>query len=130
MGVTSLAAAPRPDLAGYRIQIPGQPSVWLIDQQGYKRGIPNPTTYNNLFRNWSGIVADVDANEIANGPGLDDGAVLLKGSATPSVYIIDGGKKRGITSPAVMDQYYFNWGTIVVIPDILLNAIPNGSIWA
>jgi hypothetical protein len=128
--VTRTLATPRPDLAGYRLQIPGQPSIYLIDENGNRRGIPNPTTYKKLFRNWSGVVADVDLNEIPDAGDLDNGAVLVKGINTPSVYIMDGGKKRGITSPAVMDKYYFNWDTIVSIPDILVNAIASGPNWA
>jgi hypothetical protein len=39
----------RPDLNGLRMQTPGKPEVYLIDD-GCKRHIPNEKTYNNLFR--------------------------------------------------------------------------------
>jgi hypothetical protein len=43
----------RPDLNGARVKHPLYSSVYLIDR-GQKRGIPNPGTYNNLFKDWNG----------------------------------------------------------------------------
>src|SRR6478752_10883816 len=65
VGVTADAQGPRPDLSGLRVKLPAQPSIWLIDPEGFRRGIPNPETYNNLFRSWGGVVEDINANSIA-----------------------------------------------------------------
>lgn len=123
-----LFGVPRPDLAGYRVKVPKQAPIWVIDQDGYRRWIPNPTTFNNLFRDWS-VVEELDVANIAETVPIDDGAILFKGSATANVYLTDRGNKRWITSPAVMDKYNFNWGKIVVVPQILVNMIPTGLAW-
>src|ERR1700730_3689584 len=50
------AAMPLPGLAGYRIMSPGCADIHVIDPHGYRRRIEDHTTYNHLFRDWSGIV--------------------------------------------------------------------------
>lgn len=129
LGLTPQVVGPRPDLAGLRVKLPTQPQVYLIDPDGFLRWIPNPPTYNNLFRDWNGIIVDIDVNEIAQGVPLSDGAVLAKGATAP-VYLVSNGEKRWITSPAAMDKYYFNWRTIVVMPQVLLDSIPTGNNWS
>lgn len=115
----------RPDLNGIRVKSPAGPEVWLI-VDGVRRWIPNPTTYNNLFRDWTGIVVDINAPQITQGDDLSDGAILAKGAASPHVYLVSNGSKRWITSPAVMDKYHFSWGRIYVVPEILLASIAPG----
>jgi hypothetical protein len=123
--VAALLANPRPDLDGLRVKTPGQPEIYLMDE-GYRRWIPNPTTYNNLFRDWNGIQEDVAVGEIPLGTPLADGSVLAMGSGNGAVYLAEAGVKRWITSPAAMDKYYFNWNRIYVIPSILIRNNPDG----
>ena len=121
------AIVPQPSLAGSRLIAGTGAPVWLIDGAGFKRLIPDADTYNNLFRDWNGIIVDVDINMIAAGPDLTSGAVLAQSS--PLVWIVSNGVKRWIQSPQVMDQYYFSWDTIVRVPPILLQYIPTGNPW-
>ena len=125
----------RLDLNGYRIQVPGQPAIWLIDE-GKKRHIPNPATFNALFRNWEGIVQDINAVDIEDGPAIMNGAILAQAEGDAAVYLVDvhhsvGNvpsdlvKKRHITSPTRMDQYNFRWPSGRVAP-ILLQRISDG----
>ena len=113
----------RPDLNGMRVKQPNQDHIYLIDE-GKKRHIPDPTTYNNLFRSWE-YFEDLDVNDIETGTSITPGAVLVSGDATPHVYLIDGGCKRHVTSPAVMDKYHFRWPTQPV-PQAVIDAIPTG----
>jgi hypothetical protein len=116
----------RQDLAGQRIATPGDTAIYLVDIDGSKRHIPDPTTYNNLFRDWSGIQA-VDASTIWSGPALTSGAYLATAQETlGAVYLIDNGQKRWITSPAAMDKFWFNWNTVRKVPQSTLTPIPNG----
>jgi hypothetical protein len=119
----------RPDLAGLRLTpLTGGP-IYLVNPEGLLQWIPNPATYNNLFRDWSGV-HKVDIAGMSIGPALSDGAVLAKGNMSSEVYLVSNGKKRWITSPAVMDKYYFNWSHVFVVPQVLINAIPTGSNWS
>ena len=130
LGAKPEITEPRPDLAGLRVKSPNAPQVYLIDPDGYRRWIPNPPTYNNLFRDWNGIITDIDTNEISEASPLTDGAVLARGIGTAPVYLVSNGMKRWITSPTAMDKYYFNWNTVVQIPSILVDSIPTGSPWS
>jgi hypothetical protein len=114
----------RPDLNGLRVQLPGHPEIYLIDE-GCKRHIPNPPTFDNLFRNWDGIVQDLNVNDILSGPPIPDGAVLLQAKGAAEVWLIDGHVKRHVTSPAVMDRYNLRWPPTRVDPTVV-NAIQTG----
>jgi hypothetical protein len=129
MGVEPVAenwSAPRPDLNGLRVKLPNRHEIYLIDR-GYRRWIPNPATYNNLFRDWNGVVIDIDIDEIPLGASITSGAVLARASGTAPIYLIDQGLKRWIASPAIMDKYYFAWGRVYTLPSATINAIPSGS---
>ena len=115
----------RKDLDGLRVQLPGDPAVYLMDQ-GTKRHVPNPATYNNLFRDWNGIVVDASINTIDTGTPISDGAVLAQAFGDSAVYLIDQGRKRHIGSPATMDRYYFDWSKIQHVAPIIIASIPEG----
>jgi len=114
----------RRDLDGLRLQLPGDPAIYLMDA-GKKRHIPNPPTYNNLFRDWNGVVPDPDLNSIDTGTEISNGAVLAQAFGDAAVYLIDGGQKRHIGNPATMDRYYLNWNTIQHVAPIIIASIPN-----
>jgi len=116
----------RPDLAGYRIKEQGQPPVYLIDDDGTRRWIPNPQTYDNLFRDWDGIVQDLDINEIDQGPDITDGAILGKAPNAAPIYLISNDVKRWVTSPAVMDKFHFSWDAVQQVAESVLEALPSG----
>ena len=117
--------APRPDLNGLRVKLPHRSEIYLI-LDGCRRWIPSPAAYNRLFRDWNGVVVDIDIDEIPLAAPLSDGAVLIKGDGTAPVYLVSNNVKRWITSPAAMDKYYFNWSKIQVVAPILVNNIPTG----
>ena len=115
----------RPDLNGLRLQIPGNPAIWLI-LNGVRRHIPNPATYDNLFRNWSGIVQDINANEIDDGGPISNGARLARPANEAPVYLITNDVKMWVPSPAVMDEYHFDWNKVVSLPKVAIDSIPDG----
>ncbi len=125
MNHPSLGSKPFPEYNGFRIKKPGDPRIWLVDR-GQKRHIPNPTTFNNLFRNWSyREVLDVDA--IQTGSPISDGAVLGRATGEPAVFLIDQGIKRHIVSPATMDKYNFNWNRVYTLPRLVIDSMPTGD---
>jgi hypothetical protein len=115
----------RKDLDGLRMQLPGAPAIYIIDA-GKKRHIPNPPTYDSLFRDWNGVVQDPHLNDIDTGTPLTDGAVLAQAYGDAAVYLIDHGQKRHIGSPATMDRYYLAWGKIQHVAPIIIASIPTG----
>jgi hypothetical protein len=119
----------RPDLAGVRMKLPNDPAIYLIDPDGYRRWIPDPETYNNMFRNWDGVIVDIDVNDIAVASQLSHGALLIKASSSAPVYLLSNGIKRWITAPEVMDKYYFSWDRIYQMPPAVVDAIPRGLNW-
>lgn len=116
----------RPDLNGLRMQLPGHPAVYLI-VDGMKRGIPDPATYNNLFRDWNNIIQDPHLNDITDGGPITQGAVLARGINKGTVFLITNGQKHGIPSEAVMDKYHFAWDKIQDVAPILIDSIPTGN---
>jgi hypothetical protein len=101
----------------------------MVDPDGFLRWIPDPATYNNLFRDWNGVVISTEIPNIAQGSPLTSGAVLVLGIGSNAVYIASNGMKRWITSPATMDKYNFNWNTVFHVPGVLVNFIPTGAAW-
>lgn len=120
----------RKDLDGLRVQLPGDPAIYLMDA-GKKRHIPNPPTYDGLFRDWNGIVQDAHLNEIDTGLAISNGAILAQAYGDAAVYLIDQGHKRHIANPATMDRYSLAWNKIQHVAPILIASIPTGQaiIW-
>jgi hypothetical protein len=120
----------RTDINGLRLKVPLADPTYLLDM-GKIRWIPNPAVYNQLFRDWNGIVQDIDTKEIDEGDPIPVTAILFRCIDSPKVFLLDGVSphqtKRWITSPAVMDRYNFDWNKIQVF-NVPLDAIkyPNG----
>ena len=117
--------SPRPDLNGFRVKSPASPAIYLIDR-GYRRWIPNPATYNNLFRSWGGIIVDINIDEIPLASSISNGAILARPIGQAPVYLVDRGRKRHVASPAAMDKYHFSWDRVYNVPEILLSSILDG----
>ncbi|HEX6369170.1 MAG TPA: hypothetical protein VF006_09570 [Longimicrobium sp.] len=119
------ASGPRTDLNGLRMQKPGAGEIYLIDR-GYKRHIPNPTTYNNLFANWDGIIQYVNLDDIPSGPGITNGALLMQGGGYEQ-FLCDDRCKRHIASQDTFRRYNFNAGAIYQFPAIVVDFVPTGE---
>jgi hypothetical protein len=122
-------AAPHPPAAGYRVVRPGRPDIYLVDPAGYRRKIPNHTTYNRLFRNWRGIVDTHDLDEIAEGPPLRSGTLLVRGDASSEIYLLDEGHKRLLVGESVLDKYWFDETRVCLIRQLLIDHVPAGEAW-
>ena len=115
---------PRPDLNGLRIKSPNRPEIFLVDR-GYRRMVPTPNTYNDLFKSWEQIAIIIDIDEIPEAVPLPDGAILAKGGRDP-IYLIDRDVKRQIMTPGAIERYHFNLERVYVVPRILLENIRTG----
>lgn len=110
----------REDLNGLRVKLPGHPAIYLMDL-GKKRHIPNPTVYNELFKDWGGIVEDINIDDIETGNPIPETAILFRCHDNPKVFLLDGNVKRHIVDESVLDRYYFN-------PDIHVWPVPLNAI--
>ena len=123
------APMPHPGLNGKRVKAPGKPAIYFVWNGGYKCWIPNPVTYNGIFRSWSGIL-EVDPDElamIATGPALTPGALMIRPQGLAPVYLVTNGAKNWVKSPDVMDYCNFTWPAgNAVVPEIVPQFIPNG----
>jgi len=126
-----VSGIPHPELSGTKARIPGQYTLYVIDRHGYRRRIPFPLTFVNLFRDsaFRGMLVSSTVAEIAEGPALDDDALLLRGAASEQVYLLDGGRKRLIDGRRVMEKYGFNEAAVVVAPQAIVNALRDGDVW-
>jgi hypothetical protein len=123
---------PCPELAGLMVRKRGTTPIYIIDHNGYRRLVPFPSTFISLFKDSTLDQDLLDADmvaEMAEGPPLDEGAILIRGISSESIYLIDQGKKRSIASQEVMGKYGFNEDCVIVVPQILINSIPTGDVW-
>lgn len=120
---------PQPARSGCRLVSPGRPDVYVVDPCGYRRRIANHSTYDRLFRDWRGIADARDLETIAERSPLTSASLLVRGDATARIYLLDDGRKRLIPSDVVMDKYWFNWGRICVVRQILIDHVPPGDPW-
>ncbi|MFI5843201.1 hypothetical protein ACIA8K_26175 [Catenuloplanes sp. NPDC051500] len=123
------AQKPHPEFAGRQFKSSDNPAVYVIDPAGYRRHIPDPQTWRQLFRVQQAEVNDL-IKLIPTGKPLESGSFLGKASGQDAIYLIGNGRKRWITSPAVMDKYRFDWNKVVTISKAALNAIPTGANWS
>ena len=122
IGVTP---APAPQLNGLLLQLPGAAPVYLV-LNGFRRWVPNPQTFQNLFASGATIVSDIGIGSVSEGAALTTGAVLAKGQGSAPVYLVSNGVKMWIPNPDIFARYQFNGAKIVEVPQILIDCIPSG----
>jgi hypothetical protein len=127
--VKGAGPVPEPTRSGCRLVSPGRPDVYVVDPGGYRRRIANHSTYDRLFRDWRGIADARDLEGIAERPPVSSASLLVRGDASARIYLLDDGRKRLIPSDLVMDKYWFNWGRICVVRQILIDHVPPGDPW-
>jgi hypothetical protein len=134
----------RNDLEGRRVSQFGRAPIYVVID-GFLRWIPNPTTMNALFRDWSHDEMDltdiIGYDELKpDGPcplPLPDSTALVKAAGRPEVYLLDFNNlranppdgrivKRHIMSPTAMDRYNLSWDKISEISPVAIDAIPEG----
>jgi hypothetical protein len=116
----------RPDCNGLRIQKPGESAIYLVDR-GQKRHIPDPDTFNNLFKNWSHVEDLYTFDLIETGIPMPTGAILAAAIGSGTVYLLDWNCKRHVTGPSVMKKYNFSWDRVYKLPPLTLANIPLGE---
>lgn len=108
------------------------PEVYILEN-GVKRWIPDPETFEHFRYRWTNIksVADSVLAAYPQGDKLDKNddypeGTLLRG-AGPEVYLIESGKRRWFPSPAVFEGNNFGWRYIYEVDEEELEKIPQGD---
>lgn len=114
-----------PDLNRKRLKGASDNVYLIVD--GTRQWIPDADTFNNLFRDWGGIIYYPGIDGIDEGPALATGAVLAKSSQSDPVYLVSNNQKRFIVNSDVFNDYNFAWGNIVVLPPVIMDSIPTGA---
>jgi hypothetical protein len=129
IGVRPTGIGPNNAYTGYRVKADDDPKIYLV-MFGLRHWIPGERTYNNLFRDWSGVLrfptTDALREVIPETVSLTAGACLAKSSDRDLIYLINENRRLWVSSPAVMDKFYFDWDKVVVVPDNIISSIPLG----
>lgn len=106
------------------------PAVYLI-KNGKRKKFSSAVIFEKLGYKWNNII-NITNDEIKNHPA--DGKVLcpdgflIKFSDNPAVYILEGGKKRKITSAVLFEKRKYKWSDIVSLNPEEIKDYPNGEI--
>jgi hypothetical protein len=102
----------RPELNGTRMRDTSTQRIYLIDQ-GWRRWIPSPTCYENIFANWDNILTmTTEDGQIDEGPAISETATIIEVQQADGhayQYFLDPGAKlaRLIPSPTIISKYNF-----------------------
>lgn len=91
---------------------------------GAKFWIPSPD-WLRRYGDWSRVTVAPDG-ALAAVPVIPSDGTVLREWSSASVYVIQGGQKRWITTPAVLDRFG-GWPVVRVVPDGGLALIPDGQ---
>ena len=97
------------------IKANNSPSVYLVNN-GKKKEFTSAILFEKLGYNWSDII-DVNEDEANNHP--NDGKILypdgtlIKSMDNPTVYLLESGKKRKITSAVLFKKLGYKWDEVI-----------------
>ncbi|MGZ8222095.1 MAG: hypothetical protein ACXWT0_10645 [Methylobacter sp.] len=92
---------------------------------GAKFWIPDPQVLQRLYGGWAAVTI-VDDNSLANVPTLPRDGTILREEHDAYVWRIEGGKRRHITTPTVLNQFG-GWNAVRVVPDNATSPFPVGD---
>jgi len=122
----------RPDLAGFRFQSPYSTRVYMIDGYGYRRWIPSPYTYNNLFLGWNDVGYWNNLNTVPMGPAFGYNAYLASPcgyNACNDVFLMDGGYRYPFGTVNTFNRYGFGWPRVRNYGWGYIRRYPVGRYW-
>ncbi len=104
-------------------------SVYYMET-GNKRLITSGALFERLGFKWSNILM-VEGTELnwypSAGNMIYPDKTLIRGTGTPTVYLVEGGKKREITSATLLSKLGYSFSSVVEIPAENLGDYPIGA---
>jgi hypothetical protein len=121
----------RYDLDGLRLYSATSDKVWLMIH-GRRRLVSTSSVYENLFSEAENLHPAADIDDIDEGPQLNEGTCLIKGVNQHAIYLVTGApnlfiRKHHIVSYETLLDYGFDESKIHILPDIVVNSIPEGK---
>lgn len=110
---------------GTLLQEASDPKVYVV-YGGAKFWIPSPDAFTALGFSW-GNIRKVGAGSMAYIADVPADGTLLKEMSSAPVYVMQGGSRHWITSPADFVAHGFSWDRVRTVPDGSLAAIPDGG---
>jgi hypothetical protein len=101
-----------------------RPEVFVVFGNA-KFHVPDEPTLARLYGGWTAVHVVADGT-LARVDGVPDDGTLLREENNASVWRIEGGRKRHVTSPAVLARFG-GWAGVRVVPDSALAALPVGA---
>lgn len=119
---------------GSCIKIKNEAPVYLV-MNGVKKHIPNPDTYNNLFKDWNqindggnlGAIWSKIVDSIPTGEPITNGAILIKADNSDPIYLLTNKKKYWISNPKQFSDCNFKSDGVKKYPAIVVDAISSGE---
>jgi len=96
---------------------------------GQLRHIPDPLTFELAGFGWGNVAPAGTIGLPIGEPVISlatSGILLRPPGANVPIYVLDGGGKRHITSPGVMDKCGYSWTAIATVSSSIVSGIPNG----
>lgn len=109
---------------GLRVTSHTSGAVYLV-MWGQLHWIPDPATFNSVFKDWNGIVnSDYIVDNMPKALSLAPGSFIAISGASPAWYFVTLGKKLHIPDPATVNR--FNFRSPISLPHLALDYIPTG----
>ncbi|MDO8557847.1 MAG: lamin tail domain-containing protein [bacterium] len=120
--------------AGSLLRASGAPEVYILED-GMRRWVPDPETFNALGFNWDKI-RDVPLRELKEYPEGDrvqdrrriPNGVLLRSVDSPKVYVIENGRRRWVPDPQTFNSRGYSWENINLVNSAFFKNISEGVI--
>lgn len=91
---------------------------------GARLWIKTPAELQSYFGGWSAVTL-VDDNTVSLLPTVPRDGTIVQEVGDPTVYLMDGGQKHWLTSPAVLWRYG-GWSVVRRVPSGSLSTVPTG----
>jgi hypothetical protein len=118
--------AVRNDYNGFLLTHPSGLQPWYLIDGGRRRPIP-PNVFAKLQKPGRPVRTDIDVESMDMGDVWPEDTMIIGSTDTITLWLYESGKKRGIPSGAIFDDYGFPRGNgIVYLPlAVILGNIPD-----
>ncbi len=112
------------------VRADGSPTVYLI-KDGKRKEFTSAVLFEKLGYRWNDII-NTDASELESYPKegrvLYPDGTLIKSTASPTVYLLENGRKKKILSLTLFKKRGYRWNDVISVSPDELRDYPDGGI--